>query len=106
MILGLIVGVLNFLCTTIIAKLIPLLKCQNYQNQRVLMMAFIFLFCFTNTAVIPQLTTNFDRDKWLNIFGKTIYVGMITTSILPFILPLLGILIKKGCKKKPLPIML
>ncbi len=97
-------GVSNFIATTIIVKLIPLLRCQNVQVQSVLISTFVFWFCFTNAAIIPQLSTNLEVRIWLELYGGTIYTGMIMTSVLPYLMPIIGIIYKTVAKKEPPPL--
>ena len=101
MIIGGQVGVLNFIATVLIIKQIPLLRCQNLQTQSALQIAFISVFCFTNGAVIPLLSTNLGTFRYLVEYGQAVYLGMIMTSFLPYIVPLIGMIYKIIKKKEP-----
>ena len=54
-----------------------------------------------NAAIIPQLSTNLAVREWIILYGGTIYTGMIMTSSLPYLLPIIGIIYKRVTKKEP-----
>ena len=61
---GATVGAINFIGSTIIERLVPFLRCENMQNQRITMVIFIYIFTYVNSVLIAIVTShlNFESD--------------------------------------------
>lgn len=100
MVIGLYLGMTNFVATQIISALIPRLGCENKQSESVLITSFIFLFCFTNSVVLSQISTSYSLIEWIKVYYPSFYTSMITTSSLPYLMPIVGIIYKWKTKKQ------
>lgn len=102
--LGIQVGMTNFIVTQLILRLIPQLKCQNLQTQSMLISSFIFFYCFINAAIFPVVTTNLQIYRYIIMYGRVIYTGMLVTSVMQYLVPFIGIIYFASFKKQPPPI--
>ena len=68
--LGILVGVINFISAIIIGKLVPLLHCENIQNERLSKVIFIYVFTYANSVVLAVLTAGLPARTVVLQYGK------------------------------------
>lgn len=62
----------------------------------------MFLFIFTNSAILPLVTSTMAIGLYLYNFGSALIIGLLTSSFLPYLMPFVGFLYLKKTKKQPI----
>ena len=106
MVFGIYIGLTNFILTILCLKLIPKLGFENAQTQKHFTALAISVCCLYNSVLFPAIFVstkklNSSYFQFITYYEKSFYVGMMTTSSLSYMSPILGYLISKVFKKKP-----
>ena len=68
MLLGLIIGITNYIGTTVSAYLIPKLGFQTTYNQSLCVAIVVFTFCFNNSVVCPSLFSGLSVFQYVQFY--------------------------------------
>jgi len=53
-----------------------------------------------NAAIFPLITTNLQTEQYIIKYGNFIYTSMLVTSVMQYLMPLIGIISFYGLKKQ------